>query len=370
MDPITDPELSSGAFQSFCREVEQVHGWPLWLNEVLGKRPSTVPYLWKYRDYRPLLMKAADIVPIELSPRRVLVMSNPGIAPGRQASNTLLANLQIIKPGEIAPAHRHAACALRMMIEGSGAYTAVDGEKTYMEPGDFVTTPNWIWHHHGNEGDEAVIWLDGLDIPLVQMLETNFREFYPQAEYPLSKPDDLSLRLHGCGSLKPTWVSHNPQHSPLLNYKYAQTRAALKGVAAHTDGSPYDGVCLEYVNPLTGGPAMATVACFATLLKPGQQTRAHRHSGGTIYHVIEGRGRSIIAGRVFEWEEKDTFVVPSWVWHEHRADAESVLFSYSDSAALRPLGLYREEALEENGGHQKIEGPFEPLPVAARAAGA
>jgi gentisate 1,2-dioxygenase len=119
------------------------------------------------------------------------------------------------------------------------------------------------------EGDQPVIWLDGLDIAVVRMLETNFREFYPEPQYPLGKPDDLSLRLHGCGSLKPTWVSNGPQHSPLLNYKYAQTYAALKGIAAHTDGTPCDGVCLEYVNPLTGGPAMATIACFATLLKAG-----------------------------------------------------------------------------------------------------
>lgn len=363
MDQKATREPSSDAYQAFCREVEQVHGWPLWLNEVAAKKPQTLPFLWKYRDYRPLLMKAADVVPMELAARRVLIMANPGIVHGRQASNTLLANLQIIQPGEIAPAHRHAACALRLMIEGQGAYTAVGGEKSYMAPGDFVTTPNWSWHDHGNDGDESVIWLDGLDIPLVQALETNFFEFYPEARYPLDKPDDMSLRLHGGGALKPTWVQESPRHTPLVNYRYAQTRSALTGIAQHSDGSPYDGVSLEYVNPLTGGPALATIACFATLLRPGLRTQAHRHSGGTIYHVIEGRGRSIIAGRAFEWEGKDTFVVPSWAWHEHQADGESVLFSYTDAAALRALGLYREEALEENGGHQKVEGPFAPIPA-------
>jgi gentisate 1,2-dioxygenase len=125
-------------------------------------------------------------------------------------------------------------------------------------------------------------------------------------------------------------------------------------------------VSVEYTNPLTGGPALPTIACFASLLRAGQQTKAHRHTGGTIYHVIQGSGRSIIGGKRFTWDEKDTFVVPSWTYHEHQAAPESVLFSFSDSAALRPLGLYREGALDDNGGHQTIESEFEPLPIPER----
>lgn len=154
--------------------------------------------------------------------------------------------------------------------------------------------------------------------------------------------------------------------SPLIHFKFAETYAALKAMAERTDGNPYDGVSVEYTN-LTGGPALPTLACFASLLRAGQHTKAHRHTGGTIYHVIQGSGRSIIAGKVFQWEEKDTFVVPSWTYHEHQAAQESVLFSYSDSAALHPLGLYYEHSLAENGGHQKIEGAFEPLPIPERA---
>ena len=167
-----------------------------------------------------------------------------------------LANLQIIKPGEVARSHRHSASALRLVIEGAGAYTAVDGEKSYMEPGDFVTTPNGTWHDHGNEGSAEMIWLDGLDVPLIQALEVNFFELYPQSKQPLTQPDELSLRLYGSGSLKPTWVKHGALHSPLLNYKFAQTYATLKSIAERTDGSPFDGVSVEYVNPLTAGPAL------------------------------------------------------------------------------------------------------------------
>jgi gentisate 1,2-dioxygenase len=356
------------AMEVFYQEVKRVHGRALWQTEGTSKKNPTMPYLWKYKDFRPLLFKAAEIVPIELAERRVLVMANPGILGDWQASNTLLANLQIIKPGEVAPSHRHAAAALRLVIEGAGAYTAVDGEKSYMEPGDFVTTPGGTWHDHGNEGSAEMVWLDGLDVPLVQMLEVGYFENYPETKQPLSRPDELSLRLHGSGSLRPTWVKHDAKHSPLLNYKFAHAYEALKALAATGEGSPYDGVCLEYVNPLTGGPALPTMACFASMLRPGQHTKAHRHTGGTIYHVIKGRGATTIAGRTYDWDEKDTFVVPSWAWHEHEAAAESVLFSYTDAAILPALGLYREEALEENDGHQRVTGRFEPLPVPERPA--
>jgi gentisate 1,2-dioxygenase len=352
--------------ERFYEDVRRIHGRALWQTEGTAKQSPTVPYLWKYRDFRPLLFKAAEIVPIELAERRVLVMANPGILTDWQASNTLLANLQIIKPGEVARSHRHSAAALRLIIEGSGAYTAVDGEKSYMEPGDFVTTPGGTWHDHGNEGAAPMVWLDGLDVPLIQLLEVNFFELYPESKQPLSRPPELSLRLFGSGSLKPTWVRHDALHSPLLNYKFGQTYAALKSMAERSDGSPFDGVSVEYVNPLTGGPALPTMACFASLLQPRQHTKAHRHTGGTIYHVIQGRGSSVIRGKTFDWEEKDTFVVPSWAYHEHIAAAESVLFSYSDAAILPALGLYREEPLAENNGYQEVTGRFEPLPVPQR----
>ena len=362
----TSPRTPANAMDLFYEEVKRIHGRALWQTEGTAKKSPTIPYLWKYRDFRPLLFQAAEIVPIELAERRVLVMANPGIVTDWQASNTLLANLQIIKPGEVARSHRHFAAALRLIIEGSGAYTAVEGEKSYMEPGDFVTTPSGTWHDHGNEGDDAMIWLDGLDVPLIQFLEVNFFELYPEAKQPLTRPDNLSLRLYGSGNVRPTWVKHDCRHSPLLNYKFSQTYKALKAMGESSDGSPYDGISVEYVNPLTGGPALPTIACFASLLRPGQHTKAHRHTGSTIYHVIKGTGTSIISGKAYDWGEKDTFVVPSWAYHEHRATTETVLFSYSDAAILPALGLYREEALEENGGHQTVTGIFQPLPVPER----
>ena len=350
----------------FYEEVKRVHSKPLWQTQGTAKKAKTVPFLWKYSDFRPLLLRAADIVPMELAERRVLVMANPGILTDFQATATLLANLQIIKPGEVAPSHRHSASALRLIIEGSGAYTAVDGEKTYMDPGDFVTTPNWTWHDHGNESDSPMVWLDGLDVPFVQAVEAGFYEQYPEDRHPVVSPDNISQRLFGSGALRPTWIKHNKIHSPLLNYKFEQTYPALKAMAEKSDGSPFDGVTVEYTNPVTGGPALVTIACFAQLLRPGEHTRAHRHTGGTVYHVVQGKGHSIIGGVRFDWDAKDTFVVPSWTFHEHVGEAESVLFSYNDTAFLQPLGLYREEALEDNDGRQKVVQVFEPGPVPER----
>ena len=41
-------------------------------------------------------------------------------------------------PGEVAPSHRHNQSALRFVVEGEGAFTAVDGERTAMRAGDFI----------------------------------------------------------------------------------------------------------------------------------------------------------------------------------------------------------------------------------------
>ena len=327
------------------QEVRSRNAMPLWEVNAQRGRPTVQPFLWRYADYRDLLYRAADVVPMEIAERRVFVFSNPGID-AHSATSTLLANLQIIKPGEIARSHRHAPSALRLVIEGQGAYTSVNGEKSYMDPGDFVTTPSWTWHGHGNEGDGPMVWLDGLDVPFVQSLDANFYEQYPEEIHPLTKPDDLSLRMFGAGSLTPTWERPDSPNSPILNYKFERTYAALKALAEDTDGSPYDGITVEYTNPLNGGPAMPTIACFATLLRAGQRTEAHRHVGGTVYHVIQGTGSTVIAGTRFDWAPKDTFVVPSWHFHEHAADEEAVLFSYNDGPVLQALNLYREEAMD------------------------
>ena len=356
----------------FYEELRNAYGHPLWLQTSDPGR--TVPFLWRFKDFRPLLMKAMEVVPIELANRRALFMANPGLKDQKSATSTLLANLQVIRPGEIAPSHRHSASALRFVLEGKGAFTSVEGEKSYMEPGDFVTTPNWTYHDHGHEGEGPMIWLDGLDQPIVERFEAWFWEGYEKETFPLTKADEVSQRMYGAGSMRPTWVTYpqsttspSPDYNrdtPVVNYKYAQARELLFALTGESDGSPYDGISIEYTNPVNGGPAFATMACFSQLLRKGQHTKAHRHVGSVVYHVVEGKGHSIIDGMRFDWEDKDTFVVPGWSFHEHLAESDAVLFSYTDTPITRNVGLYREEPYTENDGHQKVTETFKPGPRA------
>jgi len=152
--------------------------------------------------------------------RRALQLFNPGLDGRWATTNTMIAAIQLLLPGEVARAHRHTPTAIRFIMEGSGGYTAVDGERVYMAPGDLVLTPSWAWHDHGNETDKPVVWMDGLDIPLIQSLNAMFFQMYDQTQFPLTKPNNASVSLHGHVSLSPTWVKERPQSSPLLLYSW------------------------------------------------------------------------------------------------------------------------------------------------------
>src|SRR5215831_1664327 len=156
---------------------------PLW-ERVARLAPGTAaqPVIWRWGDTRPLLMRACKLITAKQAERRVLMLENPALRGTTFATPTLYAGLQAILPGEIAPTHRHTPNALRFIIEGEGAYTAVDGERVMMKPGDFVVTPGWAWHDHGNAGDSPVVWLDGLDIALANLFGAHFREDYPRSE--------------------------------------------------------------------------------------------------------------------------------------------------------------------------------------------
>lgn len=359
---MTEAKQRSAKAEEYYSSLPELEVAPLWkqLANLLPKEPKSkaIPYVWRYGEIRPKLMEAGEVVTAEEAERRVLMLMNPGLDGKVATTTTLYAGLQLILPGEIAGTHRHAAAALRLIVEGSGAYTTVNGEKTLMEPGDMVLTPNWAWHDHGNESDEPMIWLDGLDIPLVNDLEANFFENYPEERQEWTKPVDNSRRLFATGRLNPTWLKDEPPYGPgepysaLLNYPWAQTEQILRSVAQDTEGTPTDGIIFEYANPYTGGPVMPTMACFVQLLAPGLHTQAHRHTTSAIYHVIRGEGTSIIDGERIDWTERDTFALPAWAVHEHintSASDEAILFSFTDHPVMEPLGLYREKEMERQG---------------------
>ena len=333
--------------QDFFAQLRSQHVTPAWISEGISLEPKSkaVPYVWRWRDLRPQALRAAELVGTEQAERRVLRLTNPGLE-GPSASNTLVANIQIVMPGEIAPAHRHSPSALRLIIEGRGGYTVVNGDRIPMHPGDLVLTPNWTWHDHTNDTDAPMIWLDGLDAPLVRMLEAGFYEQYDQETQAIGHADP-SIAKYGTGGLRPAWEgAPAARYSPLWRYPMAEARAALERLAAEHTGSPFDGIILEYTNPLTGGPAMPTIACHIQLLRAGEHTRAHRHVCCTNYHVIEGSGYSMVDGQRLVWEDKDVFTVPTWSFHEHvnTGNRPAFLFSFTDAPAMKALDLYREEA--------------------------
>jgi gentisate 1,2-dioxygenase len=216
-----------------------------------------------------------------------------------------------------------------------------------MFPGDLVLTPNWTWHDHANDTDAPMIWLDGLDTPLVRMLEAGFYEQYGEEAQPVGEGSDPSLAKYGVGGLRPAWEPMpSASYSPLWHYPLSQARVALERLAAEGVGSPFDGVILEYTNPVTGGPTMPTIGCYIQMLQPGEHTQAHRQVCCKNYHVIEGSGYSVVGGRQLDWEDKDVFTVPTWTFHEHvnTGDRPALLFSFTDAPVMKALDLYREEA--------------------------
>lgn len=315
---------------------------PLWTMEnALSREPATkmVPYLWSYKEARSFVMRAGELISVDEADRRVLAFRNPGTQDYElaRATDMLWAAIQLVLPGELAPPHRHTPSALRFIIEGSGAYTVVNGIRACMEPGDFLITPNWSWHEHGHEGQGPMIWLDGLDSPMVSTLRLIFAEF----DAPPVAPAAVASQGLRTGLIRPTWTQ-NDSDFPTLVWKLPDVEAALDQLS-DLDASPYDDVVVTYSNPLTGGPALTTISAHMQLLRGHFEGEPHRHTSSTVYHVVRGNGHSIIAGQRFDWTDGDTFAVPTWATHSHfnpHAD-DALLFSFSDEPAVRALGLYR-----------------------------
>src|SRR6184192_1953903 len=250
---LSDIQSSKEELEDYYAKLQAQHVTPAWIGGGISVEPQSqaVPYVWHWRDLRPQAMRAAELVGTAQAERRVLRLTNPKLA--GIASNTLVANIQIVMPGEIARAHRHSGAALRLIIEGRGGYTVVNGERVPMSAGDLVLTPNWSWHDHANDTDAPMIWLDGLDTPLVRMLEAGFYEEYHQERQAVGDGADPSLAKYGAGGLRPAWgTAPDARYSPLWHYPLSQARAALERLAGEESGSPFDGVILEYTHPLTG----------------------------------------------------------------------------------------------------------------------
>lgn len=281
--------------------------------------PRGTPTLWRWRDVYPKLFDAAHTIDLNLgAERRSLRLCTPGLS-WKTTTETLTAAIQMMLPGESANAHRHSPAALRFVIQGSGGgFTTVNGEQYGMRPADLILTPQRTWHDHGNSSQDPVIWLDVLDAPIVRWLNGVFSDTYHQPVQDVV-PGNARFLYPGSDALQ-----------------------ALRNLTA---SDPYDGITLPYPGKEGGGATMPTMQCALHRLPPGTQTKRHRHTWNTIYHVVEGSGETRIGEQTIAWEAHDTFSLPCWFAHDHRSTGavDAILFTVTDEPIVRALQLDRAE---------------------------
>lgn len=313
---------------------------------VLAEQPRALApaHLWRWADIRRLLLRAGEIRALDGGAgRRTVRLCTPGLDQ-KWATRTIHASFQLVKPGETAEAHRHSLGALRFVVEGHGGHTTVEGEKFMMEPGDLVLTPQYTWHDHANEGNEAMIWIDGHDAPLTLALNAAFFERFSAPAQAIVHDDRFMRRR--TGALRPRGLDRRAQGYPYV-YKWRDSEDALAAMEP-TDWDPYEGFVLDYVDPVSGGPTMPTIACRLHRLPAGRGTLKQRETSNSIYHVVRGGGRTIAEDKTLAWQAGDTFVVPGWSWSEHHPDKDAILFAMSDEPVLRATCLYRRERPGDN----------------------
>ena len=339
---------------------------PTWkyVSEFVAVRPKVTyrPYLWRWGEVLTYLYRAGELItPERGAERRSMEHTNPDLRAQFTTSHTLATAVQLVKAGESAPSHRHMAGAIRFAASSRGGrvFTRVEGEPLMMEENDLLLTPSGMWHEHVNDTAHDIVWLDALDFPLVNLLQASW--FEPGDASKPVPPYAEGYTAARLGHGRPVGWGERASGTPRMRYAWSEMHAALDRLRDEV-GSPFDGVILEYANPLTAGPTLPTMSCRAQRLKPKEHTRAHRTLTSTIYFVIEGEGTTVIGGTRFDWNKGDVFVVPNWQWHEHLnlQDRPAWLFSVTDQPVMEKLGMYREEAYPDRDGHQEVTGCFSP----------
>jgi gentisate 1,2-dioxygenase len=319
---------------------------PLWevLKGLVPPRPQTpcVPALWRFADVKNTVLEAGGIITAKEAERRVLIFENPALRGRSRITQSLYAGLQLILPGEIAGAHRHTASAIRLVLDGEGAYTAVEGEKTVMRRGDLIITANWAVHDHGNPSQQPMIWLDVLDLPTVNFFDAAFAEHMDAESQSNTREDGDSYARYGSGVL-PDGAAKDMIRTPIINYPYTRIKPVIERMAKSDDVDPHHGARVRYANPVDGGWVTPTMGAQIALLPKGFKGKDYRSTDGTIFVCVEGEGSTKVEDQIFHWTPGDVFVVPSWNRHAHTAKSESVLFSISDRPAQEKLGIWREQ---------------------------
>jgi len=330
--------------QDYYARIDERGMKPLWtvMSTLFRDEPLSrcAPAIWHFDAVKALVMESGGLITTEEAKRRVLILENPALKGEYRVTNTLFAGIQMIMPGEIAPAHRHVASAIRFVLDGEGAYTAVEGEKAFMSPGDFVITANWAPHDHGNPSNSPMLWLDVLDAPAVNFYETSFGEDFETPTQPTKRQNGDSLSLYGSGVLPDGTAAS--KRTPIINYTYARTRPIVERMLEAGEIDKRHGARVHYANPVTGGPVLPTMGAGLAMLPKGFRGEPYRSTDGTIFACAEGRGTTTVDGEALAWGPRDVFVVPPWKRFSHDAAEQSVLFSISDRPAQQALGIWRE----------------------------
>lgn len=346
MDTDTRPRASADEFARYYAKIGRKNLTPLWevLKTLVTREPVSPikPTQWKFAEVRPLLMESAAMISAEQAERRVLILENPGLPGNSSVTHSLYAGIQLVMPGEVAPQHRHSQAALRFILEGNGATTTVGGERLEMYPGDLILTPSWQWHDHQNSTAEPVIWMDGLDIQLVNLLDASFMQHSNMKEQEVTASKGTSHARYGA-NLLPIDDTPATLNSPLMRYPYEETRKALMHLKSSGQPDSCHGIRMRYAHPKTGDWCMPTIGPAIQLVPKGFATNPYRSTDGAVFSVIEGEGRVTIGSERFTLAPKDVFVVPSWAWRIFEASSDLVLFTFSDRPVQEKLGLWREE---------------------------
>jgi gentisate 1,2-dioxygenase len=333
---------------------------------VAAAQMKTLPYLWRWNEFSPYLhriseiARKADVSPIEFADRQSILLLNPGLNGRLQVTNTIRCAISIYNPGDVAPVHLHSPNASRTILSEKGGYTVVEGERVSATRGDLILTPNGTWHDHGNDSSEPVIWIDMLDWPLIEFLDVAWVDHdMPGAQgnapvQAVTKGEGRSRRLYGHGGIKPAFVNHQigvgGSPAPLIHYRGADVLEMLHGLRKE-EGDPYEGIKVDFVNPVTGAPVFTTLNYSAQLLRPGEETELKRETAGTFYVVIEGQGTTEVGGKRLEWGKNDIFVVPNFLWRRLRntGKSDAVIYSVSDAALLKNIGHYYAQGRSKDG---------------------
>jgi len=292
-------------------------GWVRSDTPILWKEAKSKigPSHWRYEECKAALDAAGRLIDVSLAERRNFGLREA--MPGNDISTTrtLVCAYQMILPGENAPSHRHTPHALRVIIDAKGSYSVVDGEKTPMETGDVVLTPGWSWHAHGHDGDQPAYWFDGLDVPLVQLLEPMFYEEHP---------DRFEKKVRA--------VTSSP-------FRFPRDEMARQLDKVKADPEGFHGPRIELP-----APTMPTMGLSMERLPSGTKTRPQRSTANRCFVAVEGSGETVVDGKRAAWRPGDVFTAPCWTRYEHHATSDALVFEMTDEPLMRFAKYYRFQA--------------------------